>query len=151
MSYQEAKNKVYGVNNCDGCLEKQGVIDRQFEEIQQLKQKLNLNQRKLKDGFFGSSTPSSQIPIKACSVAENQAKKGGGQPGHKGVGRQVFTAEESDEVKISEVEVENCPNCECRLLSQTSNERAIYDLQREQIRQIYYEIRRKRCPNCRKT
>ncbi len=151
MSYQEAKSKDYGVNNCDGCLEKQRVIDRQFEEIQQLKQKLQVNQRKLKEGFFGSSTPSSQISIKPCSVAENQAKKGGGQLGHQGVGRQVFSAEEAAEVRISEVLLENCPKCECRLLSQTSNERAIYDLQREEIRQIYYEIRRKRCPKCRKT
>ncbi len=92
-----------------------------------------------------------QISIKPCSVAENQAKKGGGQLGHQGVGRQVFRAEEAAEVRISEVLLENCPKCECRLLSQTSNERAIYDLQREEIRQIYYEIRRKRCPKCRKT
>lgn len=29
--------------------------------------------------------------------------------------------------------------------------RAIYDLQREAVRQIYYLIERKRCPTCRKT
>ena len=82
-------------------------------------------------------------------MAENQANKGGGQLGQQGRGRPVFRAEESDEVKSAEVLLENCPNCECRLDSQTSNERAIYDLQREEIRQIYYEIRRKRCPKCR--
>ena len=91
MSYQESKAKDYGVNLCEGCFEKQRLIDRQFEEIQQLKQKLNVNQRRLKDGFFGSSTPSSQVPLKANSLAENQLKKGGAKVGHQGFGRQVFT------------------------------------------------------------
>ena len=150
MSYQEEKSKDYGVNNCEGCLAKQRVIDRQFEEIQQLKQKLQVNQRKLKEGFFGLSTPSSQIPLKDNSASEKQAKKGGGQLGHLGGGRQVFRAEEADAVKISEVAEENCLDCECQLLRQSSNQRAIYDLERERIRRIYYEIRRKRCPKCRK-
>lgn len=151
MSYQESKTRDYGVNLCEGCFEKQRTIDRQFEEIQQLKQKLNANQRRLKDGFFGSSTPSSKVPLKANSLAENQLKKGGAKVGHQGFGRQVFTFEQADEVRISEVAEENCQVCECQLVSQSSNERAIYDLQREKIRRIYYKIRRKRCPICQKT
>jgi hypothetical protein len=59
VSYQEPKTKDYGVNNCESCLEKQRIIDRQFEEIQRLKQKVRANERKSKEGFFGSSTPSS--------------------------------------------------------------------------------------------
>jgi len=151
VSYQEAKSKDYGVNNCEGCLEKQRIIDRQFEEIQQLKQKLNVNQRRLKDGFFGSSTPSSQIPLKSDSVAENQAKTGGGQLGHKGIGRQTFTFAEADEIRISEVSEENCPNCECRLSRQSSNKRAVYELEVERLRKVYYSIERKVCPKCRQT
>ena len=91
MGYQAAKSKDYGVNDCAGCFEKQLVIDRQFEEITRLKQKLQVNQRKSKEGFFGSSTPSSKVPVKANSVAENQAQKGGGQLGHAGVGRRIFS------------------------------------------------------------
>ena len=151
MSYQESKAKDYGVNLCEGCFEKQRLIDRQFEEIQRLKQKLNVNQRRLEDGFFGSSTPSSRVPVKANSLEENQLKKGGAKLGHQGNGRQVFKMEQADEVRIAEVEAENCQGCECQLVSQSSNERAIYDLQREEVRQIYYEIERKRCPQCRKT
>jgi hypothetical protein len=41
-------------------LEKQCEIDRLKEEIKSLRQKLNLNQRKIKQGFFGSSTPSAK-------------------------------------------------------------------------------------------
>lgn len=150
MSYQEPKSRDYGVNLCEGCFEKQRLIDRQFEEIQQLKQKLNVNQRRLTCGFFGSSTPSSQVPVKANSLAENQAKRGGAKVGHKGFGRQVFTSQEADEVRATEVKTERCQFCECQLVSHSANERAIYDLQREEVRKIYYKIERKRCPQCRK-
>ena len=115
MSYQELKNTDYGVNSCEGCLAKQQVIDRQFEEINRLKRKLRVNQRKSTEGFFGLSTSSSQIPVKANSLAENQAKKGGAQTGHVGVGRQTFSQTEADEVRIAEVLAETCANCECGL------------------------------------
>ena len=149
MSYQEPKSKDYGVNSCEGCLAKQQVIDRQFEEITRLKQKLRINERKSTDGFFGLSTPSSQIPVKKNSLAENQAKKGGGQVGHVGVGRQIFSKDEVDETRIAEVSAETCPGCECRLSRLSSNERGIYELERERVRKIYYAIGRKICPKCR--
>lgn len=150
MGYQTPKSKDFGVNNCESCFEKQRLIDRQFEEIQQLKQKLQVNQRKSKAGFFGSSTPSSQIPLKANSVAENQAKKGGGKIGHPGVGRQIFSRDEADEIRIAEVTVDNCADCECHLNRQSSNERAMYELQREKLKKVYYTIERKVCPKCRR-
>jgi len=149
VSYQELKTKDYGVNLCDGCLEKQREIDRLKEENQRLKQKLNLNQRKSKQGFFGSSTPGSQIPVKSNSLTENQAKKGGGQKGHRGVGREVFSSAQADETRIAVVEKEMCETCECRLSRQSSNERAVYEVEREQVKKIYYEVERKVCPKCR--
>lgn len=150
MSYQEPKAKDYAVNSCDGCLHRQRIIDRQLEEIQRLKQKLNANRRKSAKGFFGSSTPSSQIPVKPDSLAENQAKKGGALIGHRGVGRQVFSRLEADEVRVAAVAEETCQTCQCRLSWHSSNERAIYDIERERVRKIYYEIKRKACPRCRK-
>lgn len=150
MGYQVPKNKDYGINNCEGCLEKQRIIDRQLEEIQQLKQKLQVNQRKSKAGFFGSSTPSSQVPLKPNSLAENQANKGGAKKGQGGVGRQIFSSVEADEVRVAQVSLENCQTCECRLSRQSSNERAIYELERENVKKIYYTIERKICLVCRK-
>lgn len=150
MGYEKPKSRDYGVNNCESCFEKQRIIDRQFEEIQQLKQKLQVNQRKSKAGFFGSSTPSSQIPVKANSLAENQAKKGGGQVGHAGVGRQIFSSSEADETRIAKVSARICADCECHLNRQSSNERAIYELCREQLQKVYYELERKVCPKCRR-
>jgi len=150
VSYQEPKVRDYGVNLCEGCLKKQREIDRLKEEVQRLKQKLNLNKRKSQQGFFGSSTPSSQIPVKPNSLAEKQAQKGGGQKGHKGVGRQVFSSAEANEVRMAEVSEESCQSCECRLSRQSSNRRAVYELDIEKIRKVYYEIERKVCPVCRK-
>lgn len=150
MGYQEPKAKDYGINNCDGCLEKQRIIDRQGEEITRLKQKIAQNQRTGTEGFFGSSTPSSQIPVKSNSLVENQAKKGGGQPGHRGVGRQIFAAAQADEQRVARVEAENCSTCECQLNAHSSNQRAIYELERERVRKVQYIIERKKCPNCRK-
>lgn len=150
MDYQTPKSKDFGVNNCESCFEKQRIIDRQFEEIQQLKQKLQVNQRKSQAGFFGSSTPSSQLPVKANSLAENQVKKGGGKIGHLGVGRQIFSSEEADERRVAEVPVERCADCECQLNRQSSNERAIYELEREKLNKVYYTIKRKVCPKCRR-
>lgn len=151
MSYETLKAKDYGVNLCASCLEKQCIIDRQFEEIQRLKQKLNANERRLKEGFFASSTPSSQIPVKANLLAENQARRGGAKLGHKGVGRKVFNLAQADEVRVALVAEETCETCRCQLVLHGSNERAISELQREEVRQIYYSIERKRCPVCRRT
>ena len=150
MGYQEPKSRDYGVNNCEGCLEKQRIIDRQLEDIQRLKQKLRVNERKSTEGFFGSSTSSAKVPVKANSLAENQAKQGGGQVGHQGVGRKVFSSAEADECRIAKVEAESCPTCQCQLHQQSANERAIYELERERVRKVHYRIERKKCPKCQK-
>ncbi len=144
------KTKDYGVNLCEGCFDKQREIDRLKEEVQRLRLKVCANDRKSQEGFFGSGTPSSQIPVKQNSIAENQAKKGGGAVGHQGFGRQIFTAEEADEVLIAEVLQDNCETCRCELQKQTSNERAVYEIERERVKKVYYEIERKRCRQCRK-
>lgn len=101
MSYNIPKAKEYGVNLCEGCLEKQREIDRLREEVKSLKQKLKYNERKSREGFFGLSTPSSQVPVKANSLEENQKKKGGAKLGHTGVGRKLFSCEEADETAIA--------------------------------------------------
>lgn len=49
-------------NYCKGCFEKQLKIDELREEVKRLKAKLNYLERKGQEGYFGSSTPSSQVP-----------------------------------------------------------------------------------------
>jgi transposase len=150
VSYQPAKAKDFGVNLCEACLQKQLIIDRQKQEILALKQKLKLNEKRLKEGFFGSSTPSSQLPVKENSLAENQAKRGGAQPGHPPNKRQAFSPQQADEVRLTPVEKQSCPTCQSHLVSHTANERALYDLQQEHLRKLFYHIERKRCPQCQK-
>ena len=129
-------------------MQKQLIIDQQKQEILTLKQKLKLNEKRLKEGFFGSSTPSSQLPVKENSLAENQAKRGGAQTGHPANKRQAFTPEQADEIRQAKVESQTCPFCLCHLVSHTPNQRAIFDLQLEHLRKLFYHIERKRCPKC---
>lgn len=150
MSYKFPKAKDYGVNLCEGCLEKQREIDRLGEEVVRLKQKLKQNERKSKEGFFGLSTPSSKIPIKANSLEENQAKKGGAQLGHKGVGRKSIRSEEADERAIAPVIERECEECFCDLAVDKSDSRSVYDIETQRVRKIIYEVQRKHCPKCRK-
>ena len=150
MSYQEPKNQDFGVNLCESCLEKQREIDRLKEENQRLKQKLNLNERKLKQGFFGSSTSSAKVPLKASSLLEKQARQGGGRDGHAGVGRKIFSSAQADERRIAEVEAEICQTCNCALHQQSANERGVYELEEERVKKVHYQIERKKCPKCQK-
>jgi transposase len=101
VSYASSKAKDYGVNLCEGCLEKQCEIDRLRAEVLALKQKLSYNQRKSQEGFFGLSAPSSKVPVKANSLEENQEKKGGARVGHRGVGRKAFSPHQADEIRIA--------------------------------------------------
>jgi len=98
------------VNNCEGCHEKQRKIDQLFEEVQRLKAKLRDQERKDKEGFFGSSTPFSQLLLKANTDQENRNHKGGARPGHKGHGRKAHSKDTAD--KVISIDVgEICPDC----------------------------------------
>ena len=66
-----------GVAFCLGCFEKQQKIDALEEENKRLKAQLHYREENEKQGFFGSSTPSSQKPVKPNSEQEDQAKRGG--------------------------------------------------------------------------
>jgi transposase len=97
-----------GINGCRICLEKQRRIDVLEEELKQLRAKQRLLERKEQDGFFGSSTPSSQRPIKPNSEQKEKKPKGA-RPGHKGNGRK---SHEGDIDYTIEVEApEFCPEC----------------------------------------
>lgn len=72
---------------CEDCFSKQRKIDALTEEVSRLKIALRYEERKDKEGYFGSSTPSSRIPVKANSIEENQRRRGGARPGQPGHGR----------------------------------------------------------------
>lgn len=150
MKYQPSKSRNYGVNLCDGCLEKQREIDRLREEVQRLKVQLNQRQRKRQEGVFGSSTPSSLRPIKANSDENKRANPGGAKKGHPGHGRRSCSATDADEVRRIELD-ECCPDCGSQLGAPSVRERTVTDIEPVVVKRICYELERRSCPQCRKS
>ena len=147
--YQPAKSFQYAVNACQGCLEKQREIDRLKEEIQRLRVKLSAKKRKDKDGFFGSSTPSSQLPVKANACPEQTLQRGGAKPGHPGAGRQKHPPEEVDCVREIEV-APRCPDCQCVMPEKDHRERSVLDLDPIRVLKVRYRLQRRQCPQCKR-
>ncbi len=145
--YQLAKSHDYGVNTCSQCLEKQREIDRLTEENQRLRAKLSHQKRKDQEGYFGSSTPSAQLPVKANSTEENHSKRGGAKPGHKGVGRKQHAEQEVDFVRTVSVEP-FCPSCHSALVAKDVRERSVLDIDPITVKRVLYRLERKECPCC---
>jgi len=134
---------------CIGCLKKQKKIKELEEEIARLKYKLCHQRRTAKEGFFGSSTPSSKVPVKPNSSTKHQRNRGGGKPGHKGHGRSSICEQDADDVE--RVAIDNvCPDCGNALEEKGTRARTVIDCQPVKMRKIVYHLQRKRCPKCKK-
>lgn len=134
---------------CPGCFEKQLRIDELQDEVIRLKQKLRYEERKTKDGYFGSSTPSSKKPFKE-TAQETVKKNGGGHLGHKGHGREKISPEQADETK--EIVIGNkCPHCKGTLINKSFIERSVIDSVLLRVKKILYLCQKKYCPRCKKT
>jgi transposase len=137
---------------CKGCFEKQCKIDELTEEVKRLTMKLNYLERKEQEGYFGSSTPSSQVPLKSNSLQENQGKRGGAKPGHRGHGRQSFDASGADRVIRVKPEVEDrCPRCGGPLEDKGIENRCVIDIPPLKTEQILYQLPKRYCPRCQKS
>jgi len=138
------------VNNCPLCLEKQREIDRLKEENVLLKQRLSYRERKDKKGFFGSSTPSSQQPVKANT--QDVKKPRGAKIGHKGFGRKGFSVSEADRVERVEAVVgEACPICGGLLQDKGYDSRSVLDIHPVKAERVVYLQKKKWCRGCGKT
>jgi hypothetical protein len=118
-------------------------------ELERLRGKLRYQERTAKEGPFGSSTPSSKIPIKPSSLEERQNRKGGARPGHPGRGRQVFTAEEADPVERVHA-ADTCPDCGTALELHSLRRRPVLDVIPLRVEKQVFELERKRCPACKR-
>lgn len=137
---------------CAGCFEKQRKIDELQEEIRRLKDRLGHLERKEKEGYFGSSTPSSKLPAKANAPQENQGKRGGAKPGHPGHGRQGFDLSQADRVVPVDSEVgERCPQCGAALQDKGTESHGVLDLPPLKAERILYRLPKQYCPHCRRT
>jgi len=134
---------------CKQCLDKQQQINELEEEIASLKAKLRYQERTAKEGFFGSSTPSSRLPVKANSSKEQQRNRGGAKVGHKGHGRASICEEDAD--KVETIGLGNiCPDCGSALEDKGSRNRTVMDCQPIKMKRIVYRLQRKRCGKCNK-
>lgn len=137
------------INYCPGCFEKQRKIDELTEEVKRLKGKLNYLQRKEQEGYFGSSTPSSQVPVKTNAPKENQRKRGGAKPGHPGHGRQSFDESGADRVVRVESEVgDRCPQCGGPLEDKGTESHCVIDIPPLKTERILYLLSKRYCPRC---
>jgi len=134
---------------CKGCLSKQQKINELEEEITSLKSKLHYQERTAKEGFFGSSTPSSRVPVKPNSPTEDKRNRGGAKPGHKGHGRSSIREQDAD--KVEKIHIGNtCPDCGSILEDKGTKTRAVIDCQPVKMKKVVYYLERKRCPRCKK-
>jgi transposase len=135
------------VNSCEGCLEKQRKIDQLLEEVQRLKANLRYQARKDKEGFFGSSTPSSQLPFKTNTDQENRNHQGGALPGHKGHGRKAHSQATADEIlPIDPGEI--CPDCGGVLRLKKIKDRTVIESEPVKPKKILYRLFHRECTRC---
>jgi len=138
------------INDCPHCLEKPREIDRLTEEVERLKRKLRYQERKAAEGFFGSSTPSAQVPVKANTAPPREPKPKGARPGHPGNGRKSFAAGEADQVEVA-AEDEHGPECGGPLRDKGHEERGVLEAPPLKAQPRVYRLPKKYCPHCRRT
>ena len=129
------------VNDCPLCLEKQREIDTLKEEIRGLRAALRREQRKMEDGAFGSSTPSSKIPIKPNSRGEEKKPKGA-RPGHSGNGRKSHNAESADRIEEVQSDIELCPECGGPLEKKGIAKRSVLDMPSSKPEKVLFLVPR---------
>lgn len=138
------------VNACPACLDKQRQIDELKDEVKSLRAKLRYQTRQGQEGFFGSSTPSSKLPVKP-NTGEQEQKPRGAKPGHKGNGRKSHDWESVDRTVDVEPESETCPDCGSPLEKKGWAERSVIDTPRKKPEKIMFRLAKRYCPHCRRT
>ena len=129
---------------------KQQEIDRLREENARLKARLRYQERTAREGAFGSSTPSSKIPIKPNRAPEQPPRQGGARPGHPGHGRR--RADRTGVERTESVPVgEHCPHCGTTLQDKGHLERTVLDVEPLRRQLIRYQLQQKYCPRCRRS
>lgn len=132
---------------CPGCLEKQQKIDSLQEQVIALKAKLRRQERTAREGFFGSSTPSSRLPVKPNTLAERQHRCGGARVGHPGHGRRSVPKGEADRTERVPV-VRLCPKCGALLKSRGIKRRTVRECIPIRMEKVEYELENRRCEQC---
>lgn len=97
--------------------------------------------------MFGSSTPSSLIPIKENSTKEARRRRGGQPEGHEGHGRKAVADEDVDEI-VELARPATCPLCGGAPENPRSRERVVFDVVPARHVKRKYVVWRAWCPAC---
>lgn len=126
------------------------VIDRLQAEIVRLQARLRYQERTAKEGPFGSSTPSAQVPLKANTPPESSLRRGGAKPGHRGHGRRNLPG---DAVTRQQVVPgpERCPYCGGPLDPKGSKARTIIEVDPVRKEVVRYALEQRDCGHCHHT
>ncbi len=133
------------LNSC--CLLKQIEIDKLKEENKSLKTKINYLEKKTKDGYFGTSTPSSKKPFK--TNADKKKKNGGAKKGHIGYGRKKINKDTAKNIDIPVSDI--CPECKQKMQINNIIQRGIIDGKMPSTENIIYNCEKRYCKKCKKT
>ena len=128
---------------CPQCVKLQEEVKRLRERVHSLEAQLRYQQRKIDEGYFGSSTPSSKRPFKTRAKAEHH--NGGACHGHQGHGRAAISAQEADAVIPIDTE-HLCPDCQVPLVSLDSRDRTVTEVEPVRVKKVLYQLTRRRCP-----
>lgn len=148
MLHQAAQSTRFSY--CPGCWQKQLEIDRLRAENARLKERLKYQERTAREGFFGSSTPSAQVPVKPSAEAEPTARRGGAQAGHPGHGRRAVPVAEVQQVQRVSA-APRCPQCGGPLQSKGTKGRTVIDAEPPRRQTFQYQLEQKYCPRCRQS
>lgn len=136
---------------CSACFEKQRENDLLREEVLRLKQKLHFEERKEKEGLFGSSTSSAKLPVKSNTL-QKEPKPKGAKPGHKGKGRSSFQSQDADRViEVKSTHQGVCPQCGKGLTNKGCHNRFVLESKPLLCEKVLYQLPREFCPSCKKT
>jgi hypothetical protein len=141
-------------NNCDACLRRQQENDRLTEENLRLRAQVRVLKRKLKQGPFGSSTPSGKVPIKPNTPPPPPdpaapKRKRGAQPGHKGHSRPGVDPATADQVIDVPSAVDGmCSDCQRELETFAYDLRLVMDGLSSKVSPFVYRSPCERCTCC---
>ena len=139
-------------NFCPSCFEKQLVIDRLEQENVRLRLKLRSEERRGKEGFFLSSTPSSKLPVQTNPPAPTVRKPRGARQGHQGSGRKLIKETAADRVIDIAADPESCcPLCHGVLEQKGSQSRHVIESRPVRAERELYHLPKMYCPRCRKS
>ncbi|HMK37449.1 MAG TPA: transposase [Desulfomonilaceae bacterium] len=139
------------INDCPLCLEKQREIDSLKEENRSLRAALCREQRKMEDGAFGSSTPSSKIPIKPNSKEKEKKPRGactGRLESAEGGGRKSHNAESADRIIEVQSDMDLCPECGGELEKKGIAKRRVLDMPSGKPETVLFRLPKTHCYGC---